>query len=843
MRKLFTLLVALLATTTLWAYDFQSGDLYYNITSDIEPYTVEVTYKSLKIYQYNKDFSLTTVDIPSTVTYNGQVYSVTRIGNHAFDDCSSIQTVSIPKSVISIGNHAFYWCTSLSSVEIPNGVTKIADDTFNSCKVLSSVIIPESVTTIGVAAFYNCNSLSTIYIPENVETIGENSFEKCIFAKDKFINNSSLDEEEYNYWGAQFVEQEIDGLLINNDTVVKCRNNVVHANIPGHVVSIGNSAFAQCKSLESVVINNGVSFIDWNAFSYCESLKNITIPNSVIAIRGECFKSCSALESISIPNSVTTIGGGVFYRCSSLKSIVLSENIKSLPYYMHGFFEDCTSLTDCIIPEGIETIEDNAFRGCTALKFVSIPNSVKCIEKNVFQKTALYMDSSNWENDMLYVDDCLIEVKASCTNYTIKETTRLIADYAFSKCATLVSLVIPKSVRNVTRHAFSGQCSPSYIFVQEGNEMYDSRNNCNAIIETATNSLIYGCPNTTIPNSITRINDYAFSGYSSIQSIHIPSNVLSIGNFAFYNCKSLVSVSMDEGIQCIGNQVFAYCDSLSSISIANSVIKIGIGSLNFTSIYNDYSKWENDVLYIDDCCISAKYSLLGDYIVKSGTRLIADGAFQYCDSVNTIDIPETVKIIGANAFDGCSSLTSINIPNGVTYIDKATFSGCSALLSIIIPENVNSIGDYAFYRCASIPSITLPNSIMSIGNNAFLDCKSLTSVTIGNGVTSIGDKAFTHCDRLSDIYCYAELPPSSQESSFPHYYAYVYVPCESIQHYRSDNVWGKFQNLQCLDIEETDIENVKGSSQTLNNCNKLLHDGQILILRDGKTYNVMGQEL
>jgi hypothetical protein len=116
-------------------------------------------------------------------------------------------------------------------------------------------------------------------------------------------------------------------------------------------------------------------------------------------------------------------------------------------------------------------------------------------------------------------------------------------------------------------------------------------------------------------------------------------------------------------------------------------------------------------------------------------------------------------------------------------------------------------------------------------------------VTIGESVTSIGDGAFMGCDRLYDIYCHAELPPFSKESSFSNYNAYVHVPCESLRYYKADMFWCKFPNIECLSEEETDIENINTSSLTPTNCQKLFRDGRLIIVRDGKTYNAMGQEL
>ena len=193
MRKLFFLFLALVATTSLWAFDFESGDLYYTITRSSAPYTVEVSDAVL---------SITSAIIPETVTYNGTTYSVTSIGEKAFWYCYSLTSVTIPNSVTSIGNRAFDYCRSLTSVTINSDaivsksysddstisdifgsqvteyiigddVKKIGNNAFYDCSSLTSVTIGNSVTSIGKYAFDYCSSLTSVTIPNSVTSIGE----------------------------------------------------------------------------------------------------------------------------------------------------------------------------------------------------------------------------------------------------------------------------------------------------------------------------------------------------------------------------------------------------------------------------------------------------------------------------------------------------------------------------------------------------------------------------------------------------------------------------------------------------------------------------------------------
>ena len=313
MKKIFTLLLALVATTALWAEDFSVGGIYYKILNGSE---VEVTYRGSNDYDYDEYSG--SVTIPSTVTYNGTTYSVTSIGDRAFSGCTSLTSVTIGNNVTSIGIYAFvgtslttpvynahcfaYLPTSFKGAYvIPEGIKQIAGGAFSDCSSLTSITIPNSVTSIGNSAFERCSSLTSITIPNSVTSIGNSAFERC----------SSL-------------------------------TSIV---IPNNVTSIGDYAFYLCSSLTSVTIGNSVTSIGDAAFYYCTSLTSITIPNSVTSIARGAFYDCSSLTSITIPNSVTSIGNKAFFRCSSLTSIVIPNNVTSIGDYA---FYNCSSLTSII---------------------------------------------------------------------------------------------------------------------------------------------------------------------------------------------------------------------------------------------------------------------------------------------------------------------------------------------------------------------------------------------------------------------------------------------------------------------------------------------------------------
>ena len=261
------------------------------------------------------------------------------------------------------------------------------------------------------------------------------------------------------------------------------------------------------------IIPNGTTEIEDNAFEGCNELTNITIPESVTKIGNYAFYE-SALTSINIPNSVTTIGDDAFYRCWDLRCVTIPNSVTEIG---DGAFYGCKELTNITIPESVTTIGDFAFNE-SALTSINIPNSVTEI-----------------------------------------------GNHAFERCRKLTSITISESETKIGYHAFEGCTALTSIIVAEGNKVYDSRGNCNAIIETKTNRLIQGCTNTVIPESVTEIGECAFEGRKILTSINIPNSVTKIGGRAFSECEGLTCINIPNSVTSIGAWAFDECENLKEI--------------------------------------------------------------------------------------------------------------------------------------------------------------------------------------------------------------------------------------------------------------------------------------
>ena len=272
---------------------------------------------------------------------------------------------------------------------------------------------------------------------------------------------------------------------------------------------------------------------DW-AFAYCDSLTSVTIPNSVTSIGGSAFAYCDNLTSVMIPNSVTTIGNSAFTECSGLTSMA--------------------------IPDSVTSIGESAFENCSRL-----------ISFSVGENNQVYSSADG----LLLSKDGKTVIIGVNGDVTIPNSVTTIGDGAFGYCESLMSVTIPDSVTTIGDGAFGYCHSLASIAVDAANTVFDSRNNCNAVICTADDTLVAGCKNTEIPNSVTSVGDGAFSGCRNLTSVTIPDSVTSIGDWAFEDCDSLVTVVIPDSVTSIGDYAFSGCDGLTSVVIPDSVETMG----------------------------------------------------------------------------------------------------------------------------------------------------------------------------------------------------------------------------------------------------------------------------
>ena len=416
-RVALVVLGLIVASSTIVAqqYDFQVGQLYYEITDATKrEVAVRPEIKCQKNHRENyhnytnytdENRPTGVITIPTTVVYEGDNYSVKSIGDDAFSGCTGLTSINIPNGITSIGEYAFSRCSGLTSIIIPSGIKIIGAGTFSYCTGLTSINIPEGVTGImsrwypigegqyvsfdGV--FEGCSGLTSIIIPNSVDSIGYATFSGCTGLTSINIPNSvtSIGEKAFSGCSA-----------------------LTSINIPSGIKIIGSGTFSYCTGLTSITIPEGVTKITnsgyhngayfsffYGAFEGCTSLTSINLPNSIISIGEKAFSGCSALTSITIPSSVTEIRNDAFYNCTSLASVTLKNGINSIGSYnsqewgdreYKGVFEGCISLTSISIPNSVKSIGKYTFSGCSGLNSVTVHwQRPLIIDRVVFDRVTL----------------------------------------------------------------------------------------------------------------------------------------------------------------------------------------------------------------------------------------------------------------------------------------------------------------------------------------------------------------------------------------------------------------------------------------------------------------------
>ena len=363
---------------------------------------------------------------------------------------------------------------------------------------IESLTIPNSVTKIGYGAFSNCSGLTSVTIPNSVTRIGSNAFKGC--------------------------------------------SGLTSVTIPKSVTEIGDQAFAYCSGLTSVTIPNSVTTIGSYAFSGCSGLTSVTIPKSVTSSGSDAFSHCSGLTSVTwnAINFRNSYFDSPFRGLTGIKSFVFGNEVEHIPAYL---CDGLTGLTSVTIPNSVTEIGERAFSGCSGLTSVTIGNSVTSIGEDAF-KGCSGLTSVTIPNSVTRIGFSAFSNCSGLTSVTIPNSVTKIDGEAFRGCTGLTSVTIGNSVTTIGYEAFYGCRGLTSMVVESGNSKYDSRNNCNAIIETATNTLISGCKNTIIPNSVTSIGKYAFSGCSGLTSVTIPKSVTEIGDGAFAYTSELRDVTI-----------------------------------------------------------------------------------------------------------------------------------------------------------------------------------------------------------------------------------------------------------------------------------------------------------
>ena len=463
---------------------------------------------------------------------------LTYIATSTFSGCASLKSFIIPESVASIGSYAFQDCKGLTSIHIPNNIKTIGDGIINGCTSLTNVFVSNAIPIpINASTFPNRQNI-VLYVPASCKEVYKNATYWNEFAEITFIipfsddnvkkicvsfwdKNGDLDISEKEAASVTELEKEFNHADIISFDELKYFSNLKR---------IGEYAFSGCLNLKTISIPNSVTSIDDYAFMNCHNLKSINLPDGLISIGNGAFQDCSSLISVTIPRSVISISGNPFSYLRDCQSIIVEtgNNVYDSRNNCNAIILTASNklISGCnntIIPYGVTAIAPDAFAGCEKLTSIDIPEGVKSIGSG-----------------------------------------------AFAICRSLKSVSIPKSATSLGIQLFWGCNSLESIVVNSGNPFFDSRNNCNAIIETASNKLMEGCGKTIIPENVKSIAAEAFGCRRNLLSIEIPNSVETIGKYAFEWCTNLaIVISAIENPFVLDPTVFS--------NTSNCILRVPIG--------------------------------------------------------------------------------------------------------------------------------------------------------------------------------------------------------------------------------------------------------------------------
>lgn len=666
MKKINFLILLVMLPLAASAEIIEKNGIWYKMHHQIagDVYTAEVIASQGNPYSGD-------ITIPQSI-YWGETCPVTSIGESAFEGSTGLTSITIPSSIKSIEQGAFYGCSGLTSVRIPEGVTKIGLGAFSVCYNMVSVSIPSSVTSIESYAFDHCTSLSRIISdreqpididntvfetyddPYNVYSMatlivpdGAVSSYQSATGWGRFSNISEVqkvrsihvavagtlaklisDEEKYRIEELTLTG-ELNGLdirFLRNMSGVDYYWEDPYGTLSAALDYYTEGKLAVLDISNAKIVSGGGTFYAYDG-SDSRPAKSCTTKENTISSR--MFYRCK-LTSIVIPNSVTKIESGAFNESGWYNS--QSDGILYLDGWLIGYKGEKPSGKISVTQE-TKGIADNAFSGCSDITSVNIPESVLSIGNYAFYGCS-GLTSLTISKGVISIGDYAFSYCSGLSSVNIPNSVISIGFCAFEDCNLLSSVIIPNSVMSIESSIFQRCNGLTTIVVENGNKNYDSRDNCNAIINTASNTLIIGCKNTTIPNSVTSIGNTAFAYCSGLTAVDIPNSVTSIGSQAFSGCSGLTSVTIPNSVISIGSSAFRSCRGLITATISNSV----------TSLAN--------------------------YV------------FDGCDRLTSIIIPNSVTTIESDAFWGCTGLTTLIIGKSTTAISSSAFGNCKGLTII-----------------------------------------------------------------------------------------------------------------------------------------------------------------
>ena len=542
---------------------------------------------------------------------------------------------------------------------------------------------------------------------------------------------------------------------------------------------------------------------------------------NVVCIGDYAFQDCAEVTSVSLPDGLVRIGEDAFWNCSMLTSITIPSTVTTIETCAFEY----TGLTSFTLPNTVTSLGTHVFNGCTGLTEPIYNDKIFAYIPRDYSGTYIVPDGITTINGTAF------QFTTNLTGVTLPSSLLIIEGYAFYSSA-ITSIVIPNSVTIIDESAFK---SSALATITLGTGLTSISSDC---FESSNLTSV------TVPEGVTEINSRAFAGCSSLTTINLPSTLSYLSSDAFAGCP-LEHISVADG-----NTTFDTRNDCNAL-IYSEEDKLVLGCKNSTI--------PEGIKIIGEQAFSEK--MITSVTIPSTVTTIERSAFENCSALTSCNLPNSVEKIEDYAFREIRLTTplyndkffvfqpqntegEVTIPDGIVHITSTALADCEKVTKINFPTSLKSVGVDAFWNIDSIRSIELPEGVDSLGTYIFDYCERLETITLPSTLRYLDGSTFYHCDSLKTIICYAETPvidgynnlyesDVTEQSSVT-----LYVPEGSIAAYQAAEGWSGF-TIKAISSIPTALDNTNANAKAV----KRIVNGQLLIEREGKTFNAQGVEV
>ncbi|MBQ9950568.1 MAG: leucine-rich repeat protein [Clostridia bacterium] len=521
--------------------------------------------QAINDYAFSGCTSLQNVNLPTTLISTarasfGNCDSFTEITFHdgfakleryTFDGCDNLVKVNLPDTVTDIGERAFKDCVSLKEFDYPLGWVNIprsssSYNVFQNCQSLKEITVPEGMTAMPKGAFSGANCLEKINLPSTLETLPEECFRACGALKE-----ANLPE----------------GLTVIGENAFYDCFSLPNPEMPTTLVTVGPGAFTGCDSFTEITFHEGLITLSRYAFDHCDKLQKVTLPDTVIDIGERAFKDCVSMTSFDYPlgwANVPRISSSynVFQNCQSLKEITVPEGVTATPV---GAFAGSAFIEKVNLPSTLLNLGDFAFHGCVALSEIELNEGLTRLGQYAFNGCTV-LPNLQMPTTLEFVGYVCFANCDSFTEITFHDGLLTLSEGAFSGCDKLVRVDLPDSVTALGARAF--EYCPSLT-------SFDYPKSWNDIpAGWVYAQVLRGSPNVkeiVVPEGVEYMPKWVFWGCDSIEKVTLPSTLKELPDNAFQDCVSLTECDVPNGVTLIRGGAFQNCGALRDIYISPSV--------------------------------------------------------------------------------------------------------------------------------------------------------------------------------------------------------------------------------------------------------------------------------